>query len=282
MCANTLIRQPSLAALGLLALLAAPAVAQSEAKPEIRHFTSGGKQIGVECFTPANPGRHPVLVTLHAVDGPDGSLQRMYHTAAREYAGKGYAVLLVHYFDRTGTAKKDVDGYRELFCGFFHRKEHKAEELKRIKALSDDWTDVVRDAVAYARSRDDVDVCRVGVVGFSLGGSVALAAAARHDLQLTALVEFFGTLPRDLRAGLKKLPATLIVHGENDQVVPVEEAYCLVGLMATRELKHEVAIYAAADHLFFRDGKDLQPWLLYQANQRTADFLERYLKSPGK
>jgi carboxymethylenebutenolidase len=275
-----------LIALAALVVLTSPAGAESqpadgESKPEIKSFVSGGKRIGVEVFAPAAPGKYPVLVVLHAVDGPDGALQRMYHTAAREYVGKGYVVLLVHYFDSTGAAKKDVEGYRELFREYFRRKEQTADELKRIKALSAEWTDVVRDAVTYARGREDVDGQRVGMVGFSLGGTLALAAAARHDLKLTALVEFFGTLPRDQRASLKNMPPTLVVHGEDDQVVPVEDAYILIGLLSLRELAHEAEVYPGVGHMFFRDGNDLQAWPLFLANQRTAAFLDKHLKPRG-
>ena len=35
------------------------------------------------------------------------------------YARKGNAVLVVHYHDRTGADKKDVEEYRELFVGYF-------------------------------------------------------------------------------------------------------------------------------------------------------------------
>src|SRR5262249_8626572 len=142
----------------------------------------------VECFAPAQAGKCPLLVTLHAVDGADGECSKPYHAAARLYAEQGYVVYLVHYFDRTGAARKDVAGYRELFVNYFRGQEPRAEDLKRIKALSDAWVEVVCDAVKFARAEPGVDGERVALVGFSLGGCLALAAAARPELKLAAVV----------------------------------------------------------------------------------------------
>jgi carboxymethylenebutenolidase len=273
-------------ALAALALLTAPAFAEppraeAEAKPEVKHFQSARKDIGADYFAPTAPGKYPVLVALPAVDGIDGDGGGPYRGAAQAAAARGYVVLLVHYFDRTGTAKKDVEGYRELFCNYFRRDEHKAEDLKRMKSLSDEWTEVVCDAVAYARTLPNVDGERVGLVGFSLGGTLALMAAARHDLKLAALVEFFGALPRELRPDLKKLPPTLVIHGDEDKVVPVEEAYVLVGLLSVRKLTCEAEVYPGVGHMFFKDGKTRQDLDRVKAALRTADFLDKHLKPGG-
>jgi carboxymethylenebutenolidase len=242
-------------------------------------FPSGGKDIAVECFAPATAGRHPVLVTLHAVDGIDGDCARLYRSAARACAGRGYLVLLVHYFDRTGSAKADVAGYRELFADYFRRKEHTAEQVRRIALLSAAWVEVVRDAVAFARTLPNADGERVGLVGFSLGATVALTAATKPELKLAALVEFFGTLPRELWPALKKLPPTLIFHGEEDRVVPVEQAYALVGLLSLRKLAHEAEVYPGVGHMFSRDGKEMQWAPFLDAKRRTDAFLDGHLKS---
>jgi carboxymethylenebutenolidase len=268
-----------------LSLLGAPAFAEGdkagpESKPQIRHFTSGGKEVAVECFASAARGKHPAVVVLHAVDGIDGGSADLYRGAAKDYAGRGYVVLLVHYFDRTGAAGKDVAGYRDLFVNYYRRQEHKDKDLKRMQALLDAWAEVARDAVAYARGRPDVDGERVGMVGFGLGATVTLTAATGHDLKLAALVEFFGTLPQQPRPDLKKLPPLLILHGEEDRVVPVEQAYLLVGRLAVAKKTYEAEVYPGVGHVFSLDGKEMQ-WLpLLAARLRTDAFLNKYLK-PG-
>jgi dienelactone hydrolase len=269
--------------LAALALLGGPASARADKpndgpKPEMKHFTSGGKEIAAEYFAPAGGGKHPALVALHAVDGVQGPLVPMYHDAARACARRGCVVLLVHYFDRTGAAKKDVDGYRDLFVNYFRRKEHTAEQLKTIRELSGQWTAVVRDAVAYARTLGNVDGEHIVLVGFSLGATVALAAAAEHDLKATALVEMFGALPRELRAGVKKLPVTLVIHGEEDTIIPADEAYCLIGLLAARRRPCEAEVYPGVGHMFSPEGQDVQGAALLAAELRAMTFLDKHPK----
>jgi carboxymethylenebutenolidase len=289
MCANSLMAASRsagrmLLAMAVLALPGAPAGAEApgpEAKPEVKHFDSGGKRIAVECFSPARPGKYPVLVTLHGVDGVDGDDAKPYHAAAKAYAEQGYVIHLVHYYDRTGATKKDVAGYRELFCNYFKSKEPRADDLKRIRALSDAWTEVVRDAVRFARAQPNVDGERVALVGFSLGGCLALSAAARRELKLAAVVEFFGTLPQELRPGLEKMPPTLIVHGDLDKVIPVDEAYALIGLLVTRKLVYEAEVYRGVGHMFSLDGKSIQRGPFYLAKLRTDAFLKKHLQAEG-
>jgi hypothetical protein len=72
-------------ALAVLGLLGAPVGAEGpglQSNAEVKHFDSGGKKIAVECFSPARPGKYPVLVTLHAVDGVDGDDAKPYHALA--------------------------------------------------------------------------------------------------------------------------------------------------------------------------------------------------------
>jgi carboxymethylenebutenolidase len=146
-----------------------------------------------------------------------------------------------------------------------------------MTALFGAWGEAVRDAVAYARSRPEVDSDRVALVGFSLGASLALAAAAEHDLKLACLVELFGALPREHRGRVREMPPTLIIHGDADAVVPVEEAYLLAGLLLARKQRPEVEVLAGAEHMFLKDGKVLQRWPLAVAKMKADAFLRLHL-----
>jgi carboxymethylenebutenolidase len=122
-----------------------------------------------------------------------------------------------------------------------------------------------------------VDGERVGLVGFSPGASLALAASAEHDLTLARLVELFGALLREHRARVKDMPPTLILHGDADAVVPVEEAHLLAGLLLARKQRPEVEVLAGAEHAFLKDGKELQRWPLDVAKLKTDAFLNLHL-----
>lgn len=142
-----------LAALVGLALLAAPA-ARAEGQPEPRKveatFPSGGKDVAVERYEPAAEGKYPAILLLPAIDGlakPNGDT---YRTVAKRYAGKGYVVLLVNYFDRTGTTDAQMKDLREPFFRYARGTATPAEE-KVIDAHFREWMGAVADAAAYAR-----------------------------------------------------------------------------------------------------------------------------------
>src|SRR5262245_46852121 len=273
--------------LAAFALVAAAVVARAEGpgdgpKAETAEFRSGDKAIKVESYLPPGEGKHPALVLLHGVDALDDRSAGLYRGLAKEYAGRGYVVLIPLYYGRTGTGGEDVKEYRALFAEYFTRGAGGPKEAARRKELFAAWGEVVRDAVAHARTLPRVDGDRMALIGISLGGSVALSAAAEHDLKLAALVECFGALPRELHGLVRRaMPPTLVIHGDADRLVPVEQAYLLAGLLLSRKAPVEVEVYPGADHMFLKGGKDLQEWPALQAKVRTDAFLEKRLKREG-
>jgi dipeptidyl aminopeptidase/acylaminoacyl peptidase len=73
------------------------------------------------------------------------------------------------------------------------------------------------------------------------------------------------------------MPPTLIVHGDADAVVPVDEAYLLAGLLVARKQRPEVEVLAGAEHMFLKDGKELQRVPLFKAKIKTDAFLKEHL-----
>jgi carboxymethylenebutenolidase len=278
---NRILVTRCLTALAALALLTASLRAQEkegEPKVEVNEFTSGGKTVAVEVSAPPKPGKYPALVLLHAVDGIEGEWTVLYRTLSKEYASRGYVVVLAHLFDRTDPKKTDRAAYRTLFVNHILGKELGENEAKRRKELFGEWVECARDAVAYARSRPDVNGERVALVGFSLGGCLALSAATEHELKLAALVEVCGALPVEYRSQVKRMPPTLLLHGDADKVIPVEQAYLIAGLFLARKQSPEIEIIAGAEHMFLKDGKEPQKLALLVAKMRADAFLEKHLK----
>ncbi|WP_422678403.1 dienelactone hydrolase family protein [Bosea beijingensis] len=108
-------------------------------------------------------------------------------------AGAGYNVLLPRYFEATGDQRARYGEIKSKFPVW----------LEAIETITGDQQ------------------ARFAVVGFSLGGALALALAAR-DRRIKAVVDFFGFLPPGLERA--SLPPTLILHGDADRVVPVISA----------------------------------------------------------
>jgi carboxymethylenebutenolidase len=281
----------ALAVLALLLAVTAPA-ARAEGPAEPRRvedtFRSGGKDIAVERYEPVAKGSYPAILLLHAIGGLEEPHGSVYRAQARRYAGKGYVVLLVHYFDGTGSAPERVKAAGERFFRFAKGK-CTADEEREVKDDFRAWIDSMADAVSYARCLPNVDGKHVGAVGFSLGAYLALASAAERDLKLSAVVEFFGGLPLSLRDRAKDLPPTLIIHGDADTVVPVSEAHELREALERANRPFELKVYEGAEHVFSESAeREKRPvsWTALRrvldqvtdAEKRTAAFLAKYLK----
>jgi len=127
---------------------------------------------------------------------------------------------------------------------------------------------VVGDAITFASYNPSVDANRVGLLGFSLGGYLALSVAS-VDPRVKAVVEFFGGMPEELQ-GFTRMPAVLILHGKEDPIVPVSEATRLQQLLERAGTPYEMKLYPGAGHSF----NGLQ---LLDAGQRAVKFLKKHL-----
>ena len=188
----------------------------------------------------------PAVLMLHGVDGL--SLAERYRIGARLTASAGYHVFFPHYFDRTGENRASLPMVHRHFAT---------------------WTGTVRDAVTWLERHPGVDPGRIGVMGISLGASLALAAAA-EDARIRALVDYFGPVPEGLEARARRLPPTLILHGEADPIVPVSHAHTLESLLRRLGVPHETAIYAGQGHGFYGAAQA-------DAGRRVGLFLARHL-----
>jgi len=161
-------------------------------------FLSGGKNIHLDCFLPSSNGEpFPAVIALHGSGGGHASMSQ----PATTLASQGFAVYVLHYFDRTGTI------YAEK------------QDLLRNFPL---WMKTLWDAVSHVERQHQIDPERIGLLGFSLGAYLSLSNAG-IDPRVRAVVEFFGGLPKEMKLFLRRLPPVLILHGEADPTVPVEK-----------------------------------------------------------
>jgi carboxymethylenebutenolidase len=234
----------------------------AESKIPVRSFTFRDKPVAVEHFAPAGTGKHPAVLLIHGTAGLEGEQGQkgdaeLYRFCARILRGQGYHAFVVHYFDSTGTKRIDP------------REARKDEKLLRT------WMETVCAAVRFAANLPGVDAKRIGLIGFSLGAFLSLAAAIESETPVAAVVDLFGGLPKRYQKKADKLPPTLILHSDADKVVPVKKAHRLEDLMRKHKRVHEIKIYEKADHLFggnffCPDARD--------AHKRTLEFLAKHLK----
>src|SRR5438132_13869457 len=69
-------------------------------------FNSGGQEIALDCFLPsANGNKFPTIIGLHG----SGGGYAVMSDSAELLAANGFAVYVLHYFDRTVMSQADFD-----------------------------------------------------------------------------------------------------------------------------------------------------------------------------
>jgi carboxymethylenebutenolidase len=202
-------------------------------------FSSSPVEIRMQQFEPQTGLRHPALVILH---GSGGAVSFWLNRLAPRLLDAGVAAYAPHYFDKTGTERATAE---MIFDGrHFHQ-----------------WLNAVEDAVGYVAARPAVDSNRIGVLGISLGGFLAVALATQ-DSRVRALVEVSGGVPHGWESRITSaMPATLALHGAQDSVVPVSEALKLQQLLAEQRVPNQVEILPGEGH-WFSSAAQMQMLLL--------------------
>ncbi|HEY3414029.1 MAG TPA: dienelactone hydrolase family protein [Armatimonadota bacterium] len=238
-------------ALPAIAILALTATAACAA-PTTLHFPSGAKVLTVMRWAADGPGRHPVVILLYGSAGPDLILSDPQYRRYPEMLSRaGFTVFMPYYFDRTGT-KPHQDYSPEQFAI---------------------WVQTVRDTVKWTAARNDVQPNRIALAGLSLGAFLGLAVGTEEP-RLAALAECYGGMPDAYRDRVKTMPPTLILHGQKDVLVGVEEAHKLERLFSERKVAFETHIYPEQNHGFMDgDGED-------SARRMIAFFRERMKLHP--
>ena len=199
----------------------------------------------MDSFLPAANGHKlPAVIGLHGSGGGHATMS----DPATLLAEQGFAVYVLHYFDRTGTEWAD-----------------KPTIFRHFPA----WMKTLWDAVSFVEKRAEVDAERIALLGFSLGAYLSLSNAA-IDPRVRVVVEFFGGLPKEMKMFMRRLCPVLILHGESDETVPVSEAYHLLEVLERKKIDYEMKIYPGVGHEF-----SAEVW--QDAKLRTLAFLQQHL-----
>jgi len=179
-------------------------------------------------------------------------------------AAQGFAVHLLHYFDRAGIESADKTT--------IDKQTIVKQTIVRNFPL---WMKTLWDAISFVETQPQVDRERISLLGFSLGAYLSLANSA-IDHRVKAVVEFFGGMPKEMNFFMRRLCPVLILHGEADPTVPVEEAYHLQRLLEKKGIAYEIKIYPGAGHGF----EDQTIWR--DAGLRSLQFLQKHLTVPKR
>jgi dipeptidyl aminopeptidase/acylaminoacyl peptidase len=268
------------------ALLEARAVAPVEA---FRFPSTDGTEI--EAFLTLPQGRtasstHPLIVMIHG--GPHGQQGPAFNHKAQVYAAQGWASLMVNYRGSTG--------YGQALADKIFGDQNGAEA-----------GDVVAGVDAATARYPWIDPARLGIEGGSYGGQLTnwiitetdRFKAAIPSAGIANLVSFnymayyhdylaveFGRYPHQdglmdvlwqrspLRQIHKAKTPTLILHGENDNDVPIAEAEQLYVALHDVGVPTELVRYPREGHGLRETGH------VIDALERSLAWYRRYLERP--
>jgi dienelactone hydrolase len=216
-------------------------------------FSSRGHMVRAALCRPAKSARLPAVVVLHGCGGFGG----IDEVLARDLPSHGVATYYIDYFGLTPQPSK------RGFCG-----------SPRIETSFSTWQRIVVDATNALKLMPGIDPGRVGAIGWSLGGGLALLAGEygagttpiRHS-PFHALVVLSAF---DHSGQVGALPPTLVLSGGSGDAVPVSDARALYRSLRAAHVPAVLHVYPHGTH----------QWKGRQriAGERwTFAFLHRYL-----
>ncbi|WP_224362433.1 dienelactone hydrolase family protein [Hyalangium versicolor] len=194
------------------------------------------------------------------------------------------AVMLVHEWWGLNGHIRDVaerlarEGFTVFAVDLYGGKVATDEKTAEQYMSSMDWKqtgDVLRRASEALRQRNGGT--KLAVMGFCMGGAVALAAAA-NDPQITACVPFYGIPPED-KGDVTKIRASVLGHfAKQDNWCSPDRVDALEKKLKSANVPSELHRYDA-QHAFFNDTR---PAVYSKPNadvawKRTVEFLRAKL-----
>lgn len=208
---------------------------------------AGGATVAADVFAPKTGGNGRSIVVLHGAGGTlfDGPEMRR---VARALAASGYAVYVVHYFDRTGT----------IFA-----RDRTMQENFHV------WLETVIDSIAAVQAIRG-DASPVGIYGYSLGAFLALQAASDNP-RVGAVVEQAGGVWNSETKRIGKMPPVLMLHGERDGRVPFDQyAKPLQQILRVRSTALQTRFFDEEGHVF-------TPAAMTRARAEAVEFFSAHL-----
>ena len=191
----------------------------------------------------------------------NGGTTRGYLSAPESGGGPGVVVIqewwgLVPHI-------KDVDdrfaaeGFDALAPDHYHGDVAKSpdEAGKMMMALNIGQAEKdLRGAVQHLLNDENVEGGSVGIIGFCMGGALALFGASKNE-QVGACVVFYGIHPK-VKPDFDNLRAPVLgIFAEKDNSVTPDAVRALEDTMREHGKSIETHIYPGTDHAFFNDTR---------------------------
>lgn len=234
-------------------LLLIPAAFAADSAGQKMELPAKERNVDVTFFRAPGDAPRPSVLLLHGANGFDSGIAN-YNRYAAALADAGLDAYLVFYYS--------PGDWQRLTRG---------DDIFAKRFLS--WTRLVSDLAADIRKRPDANG-KIGLVGFSNGGTLSGGTAAL-DPSITAAVIYYGAVPFPLETPVEHLPPLLILHGDADAIIPIEQGRRLADLAKSLNGKPELVIYPGEKHGF---GSRIDSANGADALARTIAFLKRELQ----
>lgn len=208
------------------------AIAEGELITEVAQYPNADGEILMGYLArPTTDDRHPAVIVIQEWWGVDDHIKEVTRRLARE----GFVALAPDLYH--GVVVTEPDEARKLVM-----------ELDMDEAVRE-----IQQAITFLRGQEYVAGPKVGVIGFCMGGRLALMTA-RVENQLGAVIAFYGSPLKPEEATEVKAPI-LGLYGAADQGISVESVRAMEAALQEAGIESEFHIYEGAGHAFFNDTR---------------------------
>jgi carboxymethylenebutenolidase len=197
---------------------------------ELARIPAPSGQIRAVLASPRHEGPRPAVILIHEVFGLNGDMREK----AQRFADLGYVALAVDLYSTRGPMPLCI--------------------VRTVRGLGDGEGPVFADLEAcrtWLAERPEVDASRIGVIGFCMGGGMALLFAVRAELGAAAA--FYGGVPKET-ASLDGICPVVAGYGGRDRVFG-KNGVRLARHLQSLGVDGDVVTYPAAGHSFMSDHK---------------------------
>jgi carboxymethylenebutenolidase len=233
------------------------AVAHAQAAGKMVSYPSGSERVSGYLAAPAGNTKKPALVVIQEWWGLNDFIKRK----ADGFSRQGYVALAVDLY--RGKVTADPDTAHQLMRG-----------MPEDRAMRD-----LQAAVAYLRSRPDVDGKRIGSIGWCMGGGYSLALALVEPTLAGSVIDYGRLVTDDARIAGLSVPL-LGNFGGKDEGIPPESVREFERKAKAASKTVDFKIYPEAGHGFASssDPKVFRAEDAKDADARADAFLARVLK----